>query len=95
MDRLRSAHEAAAAGYAPPPTAPADSDLLAAERIAIDYADSADLATKSAAALKGLEANQLPIWKALRNQGIFRGRGSRAPSCIPVHRPRIAVWKHA
>ena len=75
MDRLRSAHEAAAAGYAPPPTAPADSDLLAAERIAIDYADSADLATKSAAALKGLEINQLPIWKALRNQGIFRGRG--------------------
>ena len=75
IDRLRSAHEAAAAGYAPPPTAPADSDLLAAERIAIDYADSADLAAKSAAALKGLEANQLPIWKALRNQGIFRGRG--------------------
>ena len=31
--------------------------------------------TKSAKALKALAANQPPIWKALRAQGIFRGQG--------------------
>ena len=62
-------------GNAPPPAAPADSDLRAVERIAIDYADAAELAIKSANALKALKANQAPIWKALRPQGIFRGHG--------------------
>ena len=57
------------------PIAPADSDLLAPERIAIDYVDAADLATKSGIALKALEANQVAFWKAIRAQGIFRGHG--------------------
>ena len=67
--------KAAAAGKAPAPAAPADADLRAPERIAIDYANAAELAAKSAAALKALQANQAPIWKALRAQGIFRGHG--------------------
>ena len=73
--RLSAVQKAAAAGSAPAPTAPAESDLRAPERVAIDYADAAELATKSAAALKALQANQAPIWKALRAQGIFRGHG--------------------
>src|SRR5271169_5963154 len=75
IERLRLVQKDAAAGIAPPPAAPADSDLDAVERIAIDYADAAELAIKSANALKALKANQAPIWKALRPQGIFRGSG--------------------
>ena len=63
------------AGHAPAPAAPAESDLRAPERLAIDYADAADWRTKSAKALKALAANQPAIWKALRAQGIFRGHG--------------------
>jgi acyl transferase domain-containing protein len=57
------------------PTPPAEADLCAPERIAIDYADAADLADKCAKALKALAADQPAVWKALRAQGIFRGRG--------------------
>ena len=64
----------AKAGHAPAPRAPAEADLRAPERLAIDYADAADLADKSASA-EGLAANQPAIWKALRAQGIFRGHG--------------------
>jgi len=75
VERLSSIQKVAAAGNAPSPAAPADADLRATERIAIDYADGADLAIKSANALKALKANQPAIWKALRAQGIFRGQG--------------------
>ena len=75
-DRLQAVLKDAAAGHAPVPIAPAESDLSAPERLVIDYADAADLADKSAKALKALKANQAPIWKALRPQGIFRGRGT-------------------
>ncbi len=51
-------------------------DLHAPERITIDYSGANDLADKSAKAIKALEANQAPIWKALRAQGIFRGHGA-------------------
>jgi acyl transferase domain-containing protein/acyl carrier protein len=75
INRLQEIQKAAAAGNAPAPTAPAESDLRAAERIAIDYADAAELAAKAAAALKAFQANQPMMWKALRAQGIFRGKG--------------------
>ena len=74
-ERLQAVQKDAAAGHAPMPAAPAESDLRAPERLVIDYADAADLADKSAKALKALKANQAPIWKALRPQGIFRGHG--------------------
>jgi 3-oxoacyl-(acyl-carrier-protein) synthase len=76
VERLQAIQKEAAAGRAPAPIAPAESDLRAPERLVIDYADAADLADKSAKALKALKANQAPIWKALRPQGIFRGRGT-------------------
>ena len=76
IERLRKVLSDAQAGIAPASAAPAESDLRAPERIAIDYADAADLADKSAKALKAFAANQPAVWKALRPQGIFRGRGT-------------------
>jgi hypothetical protein len=78
--------EDAKAGRAPAPTAPAESDLRAPERVAIDYANAAELADKTGNALKALAANQPAVWKALRAQGIFRGHGPapKVRSCIPV-----------
>ncbi len=73
--RLLTVQKEAEAGRAPAPTAPAESDLRAPERLVIDYADAAELADKSGKALKALKANQPAVWKALRPQGIFRGRG--------------------
>ncbi|MGA9565608.1 MAG: SDR family NAD(P)-dependent oxidoreductase [Candidatus Korobacteraceae bacterium] len=75
VTRLRSVQKAAVAGNAPAPAAPAESDLRGAERVVIDYADAAELATKSGVALKAFEANQAAFWKAIRAQGIFRGQG--------------------
>ncbi|HUJ48091.1 MAG TPA: acyltransferase domain-containing protein, partial [Rhizomicrobium sp.] len=74
-ERLRAVQKDAQAGRAPAPAAPAESDLRAPERLAIDYADAAELATKSGFALRALAANQPGMWKALRAQGIFRGHG--------------------
>jgi len=74
-ERLRSVHQAALAGQAPPATPPAESDLRAQERIVIDYANAAELADKAGKALKALEAKQTAAWKPLRAQGIFRGSG--------------------
>jgi acyl transferase domain-containing protein/NAD(P)-dependent dehydrogenase (short-subunit alcohol dehydrogenase family) len=75
VERLRVVEKEAKAGRAPVSSTPAESDLRAPERLAIDYADAAELATKVGSALKALAANQPPIWKALRAQGIFRGHG--------------------
>ncbi|MGC1437806.1 MAG: beta-ketoacyl synthase N-terminal-like domain-containing protein, partial [Terriglobales bacterium] len=76
IERLRGVEKDAKAGKAPAPYAPAESDLRASERVAIDYVDAAELAAKTGSALKALAANQPAVWKALRAQGIFRGQGS-------------------
>ena len=75
VERLRAVEKDAKAGRTPVPTAPAESDLRAPERLAIDYANATELADKAGNALKALAANQPAVWKALRAQGIFRGRG--------------------
>ena len=75
VERWRAVEKNARAGQAPAPAAPAESDLRAPERLAIDYANAAELADKSGNALKALAANQPAVWKALRAQGIFRGHG--------------------
>jgi len=75
VERLRAVEKDAKAGKAPPRSAPAESDLRAPERVAIDYANASELADKAGNALKALSANQPAIWKALRAQGIFRGHG--------------------
>lgn len=74
-ERLRAVQKDAAAGRAPAPAAPAEADLRAPERLAIDYADAPELADRADKALKALAANQPAVWKALRGQGIFRGHG--------------------
>jgi acyl transferase domain-containing protein len=75
-ERLREVRAEAQTGRVSALAPPAESDLRAHERLAIDYADAADLANKSAAALKALAANQPAMWKVLRAQGIFRGHGA-------------------
>ncbi len=75
VERLRVVESEAKAGRAPAPTAPAEADLRAPERLAIDYANAAELAEKARTALKALTASQPAIWKALRAQGVFRGHG--------------------
>ena len=74
-ERLRAVKKEAEAGRAPAPAAPPEADLRAPERLAIDYADAAELAAKAGSALKALAINQAPVWKALRAQGIYRGHG--------------------
>jgi malonyl CoA-acyl carrier protein transacylase len=69
VDRLRSIPR----NLAPAPPSPAE--LGAPERIAIDYADAADLVAKSAKALHAFQSGQPAAWRALRAQGIFRGSG--------------------
>ncbi len=74
-ERLRTVEKDAKAGKAPAPSAPAESDLRAPERVAIDYSDATELANRAGSALKALAANQPAVWKALPAQGIFRGHG--------------------
>ncbi|PYX84887.1 MAG: beta-ketoacyl synthase, partial [Acidobacteria bacterium] len=74
-ERLHAVQKDAQAGRAPALCAPCESDLRASERLAIDYVDAGDLASKSATALRALAADQPAMWKALRAQGIFRGHG--------------------
>ncbi len=75
VERLRAVERNARAGHALAPTAPAEADLRATERLTIDYANANELADKAGNALKALAANQPAVWKALRAQGIFRGHG--------------------
>jgi acyl transferase domain-containing protein/acyl carrier protein/NAD(P)-dependent dehydrogenase (short-subunit alcohol dehydrogenase family) len=76
IQRLKKVAGEAAAGRAPAPAVPLESDLRAAVRLAVDYADAADLEDKCEKALKAFEENQVGRWKALRAKGIFLGRGT-------------------
>ncbi|MBK8256977.1 MAG: SDR family NAD(P)-dependent oxidoreductase [Polyangiaceae bacterium] len=62
-------------GKAPPPTPPSAVDLTAPFRIAIDYGDAAELAEKSAKALKAFQSGDAAAFRMLRAQGIFVGTG--------------------
>ncbi|GMV05081.1 MAG: hypothetical protein AMXMBFR53_13610 [Gemmatimonadota bacterium] len=75
-DKLRSIAAAATAGEAPERAAPSEADLRAPVRVAIDFGDAAELAelaTKAAAALAEGESGR---WRALRNKGVYLGRGA-------------------
>ncbi len=75
LARLRDVHTAATAGDAPSPQPPAEEDLRAAARVAIDYGDATELAKKTEKAIKALESDNPMMWKPLANQGVFLGRG--------------------
>ena len=76
VERLRAVEKDARSGSAPAPAVPAESDLRAPERLAIDYGNATELAEKAGHALKAMKANQPAMWRALRAQGMFRGHGA-------------------
>ncbi len=73
LTRVRAEAEA---GRAPAPVPPDPAVARAALRVAIDYADAADLAAKAAKAVKALGAGNPAMWRMLRSQGVFVGRGA-------------------
>lgn len=77
--RVKDLAETARAGRAPAPSPPLRSDLLAGQRVAIDYGCPAELAGRAdlAARALGMEPGSGAdgMWRALRPRGVFRGRG--------------------
>ncbi len=73
--QLEQVVASAAAGRAPRPVAPDPSVIGAAVRVAIDHADAADLATKATKALSAFRSPTPAMWRLLRAQGVFVGRG--------------------
>jgi acyl transferase domain-containing protein/acyl carrier protein/NAD(P)-dependent dehydrogenase (short-subunit alcohol dehydrogenase family) len=74
-ERLMQVQKEAESGVAPPPAPPAERDLHAPVRIAIDYSDADDLAKKCQKALQALNDNKPRRWKVLRSQGVHLGKG--------------------
>ncbi len=73
--QLTALSAAAAAGRTPAQVAPDPALATAAIRVAIDYAEAADLAKKADKAVQAFGANNPAMWKLLRSQGVFVGRG--------------------
>jgi malonyl CoA-acyl carrier protein transacylase/3-oxoacyl-(acyl-carrier-protein) synthase/acyl carrier protein len=73
--RLQAVHDEAAAGRAPQPSAPAEADLRAPVRVAIDYDTAATLADRTARAIEALGSGDPAAWKLLRGRGVFHGAG--------------------
>ncbi len=74
-EALRAALADARAGRASEPAPPEAVALRSPERLAIDYGDAAELASKCEMALKAFESGQPGVWQALRARGIFRAGG--------------------
>ena len=66
----------ALAGRVPALAAPDPALAGAAVRVAIDYADAGDLAAKAGKAVQALRGGNPAMWKILRAQGVFVGRGA-------------------
>jgi acyl transferase domain-containing protein/acyl carrier protein len=77
--QLDTVARTAAAGDAPDPAPPEARLASAPVRLAIDYGDAAELAEKAAKAQKALATDNPAMWKMLRAQGVFLGRGPAAP----------------
>lgn len=73
--RLQAVLAEAQNGRAPAIAAPAKADLCAPHRLAIDYADAAELANKASMALKAVQSESAAAWRKLEVQGVFRGHG--------------------
>ncbi len=74
--RLRDIQARAQRGETPPLAPPAQADLAARVRVAIDYGNAAELADLSTRALEAIESNDDGRWRALRNKGVYLGRGA-------------------
>ncbi|HET7754615.1 MAG TPA: SDR family NAD(P)-dependent oxidoreductase, partial [Anaeromyxobacteraceae bacterium] len=68
----------AKAGTVPPIAPPSAADLGARERIVLDFESGPDLVDKLQRAKRALETDAPMAWKALTNQGVFRGSGAPA-----------------
>ncbi|MGZ6796612.1 MAG: type I polyketide synthase, partial [Nocardioidaceae bacterium] len=75
LAQLEKIEAEAEAGAAPAPASPDPAIARAGVRVAIDYADAADLAAKAGKAVKSFRSGNPAMWKMLRNQGVFVGRG--------------------
>jgi malonyl CoA-acyl carrier protein transacylase len=62
-------------GFCPPFDIPEEKDIKAPHRLAIDYSDAAELASKLERAIKALRAEK-PGWRVLNAKGIFYGKGA-------------------
>ncbi|HUL61341.1 MAG TPA: SDR family NAD(P)-dependent oxidoreductase [Anaeromyxobacteraceae bacterium] len=78
--RARLARELARAkeGAVPPAASPSRADLGARERLVVDFEGGPDLVEKLERAGRALEADAPMAWKALANQGVFRGANPAA-----------------
>jgi malonyl CoA-acyl carrier protein transacylase len=63
-------------GVVPSAALPSRTELVARERIVIDFEGGPELVEKLGRALRALETDAPIAWKALANQGIFRGNGN-------------------
>ncbi len=75
LAQVNVALAAAQAGKAPAPTRPDPSIGRAAVRLAVDFADAADLASKLDKVVKAITSGNPAIYRMLRQQGVFIGRG--------------------
>ena len=74
---------------------PPPADLAAPVRVAIDYGNADELADKATRAAQALETGNAAMWRALRAQGVFLGRGQPGQGRVPLHRSGLAVRQHA
>ncbi len=83
---------AAKAGQAPAPAAPNPAIANANVRVAIDYGNAEELAGKARSCSPRSRTNNAAIFKLLRSQGAFVGRGpaARWPSSTPVRAGQYA-----
>ncbi|MFW2383024.1 MAG: type I polyketide synthase, partial [Acidimicrobiales bacterium] len=75
LAQVQAALAEAKAGRAPAPARPDAEVGTAPVRIAVDFADAADLASKLDKAVKALSGNNPAIYRMLRQQGVFFGHG--------------------
>ncbi|MEZ5097295.1 MAG: type I polyketide synthase [Nocardioides sp.] len=75
LAKVRAAATQAAAGQAPAPAAPAPDALAAPLRAAVDFVDAAELAGKLDKLDKALASGNPAVFRMLRQQGVFVGRG--------------------
>ncbi len=76
LAKVEAALADALGGRAPAPARPDPAAGRAAVRIAVDFTDSADLAAKLEKAVKALTGDNPAIFRMLRQQGVFVGRGA-------------------
>ena len=85
----------ASAGKVPAPGPPDPALAGAAVRVAIDYADAEELATKAGKAVQALRGGNPAMWKILRAQGRFRRSRRAGKGRVPLYRAGLAVRQHA